>query len=326
MKVCIFGAGAIGGYIGIQLARAGVDISLVARGAHLAAMRQNGLRLQMNDQEWVERVRCTDTPSRLGRQDYVFITLKSHSIADAVPSMLPLLGDTTTIVTASNGLPYWFFDVDGIPFQGLTLASVDPGGVQRIHLRPERAVGCVVFPATEIVAPGVIRHEHGGKFPIGEPAGARTPRIERLHAMLTAGGFDAPIRSDIRDEIFLKLWGNLCFNPVSALTGATIDVVARDPGTRGVLLSMMSEARAIGERLGLHLRVDAERRLAGASALGPHKMSMLQDLECGRPMEIEPLVGVVRELGQVTGVPTPIVDTVHALVKLRGRIPLDKSI
>jgi len=320
MKVCIFGAGAIGGYLGIQLARAGVEVSLVARGTHLAAIRRNGLRLQINDQESVERIRCTDTPAELGPQDYVFITLKSHSISAAVPSMLPLLGDTTTIVTASNGLPYWFFDIDGIPFQGLTLASVDPGGVQRTRLGSTRAVGCVVFPATDIIAPGVIRHEHGGKFPIGEPAGELTPRIERLQEMLAAAGFDAPIRSDIRDEIWLKLWGNLCFNPVSALTGATIDVVATAPGTRGVLLSMMEEARAIGERLGLHLRVDAERRLSGAAALGPHKMSMLQDLERGRPMEIEALVGVIKELGQVTRVPTPIVDTVHALIELRARV------
>jgi len=188
-----------------------------------------------------------------------------------------------------------------------------------MHLRSERAVGCVVFPATEIVAPGVIRHEHGGKFPIGEPDGSRSARIEALHDMLESAGFEAPIRADIRDEIWLKLWGNLCFNPVSALTGATIDVVATDAGTRAVCLAMMREAQAIGERLGLRLRVDAERRLAGAAALGPHKMSMLQDLERGRPMEIDALVGVLQELGRVTGVPTPAVDIVLSLIRLRAR-------
>ncbi|HEV2219993.1 MAG TPA: 2-dehydropantoate 2-reductase [Casimicrobiaceae bacterium] len=319
MKVCIFGAGAIGGYIGHRFARAGLDVSLIARGPHLAAMRRDGLRLLIDGREEVQRVRCTDAPEELGPQDYVVIALKAHSISGAIDSMQPLLDDHTTIVTSSNGLPYWYFDVAGVPFHGLALASVDPGSLQRRLLRPERAVGCVVFPATEIVAPGVIRHEHGGKFPIGEPDGRRTPRIEHLHAMFEAAGFDAPVRSDIRDEIWLKLWGNLCFNPVSALTCATIDVVATDAGTRAVLLSMMREAEAIGGRLGLRLRVDAERRMAGAAALGPHKMSMLQDLERGRPLEIEALVGVILELGRATGVPTPTVDVVHALIELRAR-------
>jgi len=319
MKVCIFGAGAIGGYLGVGLANAGIDVSLVARGAHLAAMRKDGLRLQMDGEERVARVPCTDNAAELGRQDFVIIALKAHSIPDAVDSMLPLLGSETTIVTAANGLPYWFFDVGDVPYQGATLASIDAGGKQRERLRSERAVGCVVFPATEIIAPGVIRHEHGGKFPIGEPTGERSPRIERLHDMLEAAGFEAPIRADIRDEIWLKLWGNLCFNPVSALTCETIDVVATDPGTRAICLSMMREAQAIGERLGLRLRVDAERRLAGAAALGPHKMSMLQDLERGRPMEIDALVGVVQDLGRLTGVPTPTVDIVLSLIRLRAR-------
>ena len=319
MKVCIVGAGAIGGYMGVQLARAGIDVSLVARGAHLAAMRKHGLRLLIDDQEIAVRVPCTDSPAELGAQDFVIIALKAHSIAGAVNSMLPLLGESTTIVTASNGLPYWFFDVAGVPFHGLTLASVDAQGRQRERLGVQRAVGCVVFPATEIIAPGVIRHEHGGKFPIGEPDGRRTARIERLHEILTAAGFDAPVRADLRDEIWLKLWGNMCFNPVSALTCATIDVVVTDPGTRAICASMMQEMQAIGERLGLRLRVDADRRLAGAAALGPHKMSMLQDLERHRPMEIESLVGVVGELGRATGVSTPVVDTVHALIRLRAR-------
>jgi 2-dehydropantoate 2-reductase len=319
MSVAIFGAGAIGAYVGARLASAGVDVSLIARGEHLSAMRQNGVRLVMDGSEQVVQVHCTDDPSELGPQEFVIIALKAHSIPGCVDAMQPLLANETTVVTASNGLPYWFFDVPGVPFHGLTLASVDPGARQRRLLRSDRAVGCVVFPATEIIAPGVIRHEHGGKFPIGEPDGCRSPRIERLHAMFEAAGLDAPIRTDIRDEIWLKLWGNLCFNPVSALTCATIDVVATDPGTRAVLLSMMHEAQAIGAELGLRLRVDAGRRLAGAAALGPHRMSMLQDLERGRPMEIEALVGVILELGRVTGVPAPTVDVVHALVDLRAR-------
>ena len=319
MKICIYGAGAIGGYLAVGLSRTGAEVTLVARGAHLAAMRANGLRLLIEGRQEVARLPCTDDPTTLGRQDYVIIALKAHSIPDAVESVSTLLDDDTTIVTASNGLPYWFFHVEGVPFQGATLPSIDDGGKQRDLLRPERAVGCVVFPATEIVEPGVIRHEHGGKFPIGEPDGKRTPRIERLRDLLVAAGFDAPIRDNIRDEIWLKLWGNMCFNPVSALTCATIDKVATDAGTRAICVAMMREMQAIGSRLGLHLRVDAERRLAGAAALGAHKMSMLQDLERGRPMEIESLVGVVRELGSLTGVPTPVVDVVYGLIDLRQR-------
>ena len=255
---------------------------------------------------------CTSMPKVVSR--------KQTSSSTPVESMMPLLDDETTVVTSSNGLPYWFFDVDGVPYQGTTLATLDPGGRQRRYLRAKRAVGCVVFPATEIVAPGVIRHEHGGKFPIGEPDGRHSTRIEQLHNMLEAAGFEAPIRSDIRDELWLKLWGNQCFNPVSALTGATIDVVTTDPETRATCLSMMREMQAIGERLGLHLRVDAERRLAGAAALGPHKMSMLQDLEHGRPLELDEVVGAVIELGKIAGVPTPIASAIYACVKLLDRM------
>jgi 2-dehydropantoate 2-reductase len=321
LKVCVFGAGAIGGYLGVQLSRAGIDTSLVARGRNLIAMRARGVRLQIGGQEHTARLPCTDRPADLGVQDYVIITLKALQIPPAVDAILPLLGPNTTIVTASNGLPYWFFDVGDVPYRGATLENIDPGGLQRARLGSERAVGCVVFPATESVAPGVIRHDHGAKLPIGEPTGVPSVRVERLHELLTAAGFDAPVRADIRDEIWLKLWGNLCLNPVSALTAATIDVVATDEGARDVCRRMMMEAQAIGERLGLRLRVDVERRLAGAAALGPHKMSMLQDLERGRALEIGPLVGVVQELGRLTKVPTPVTDIVLALVKLRARRP-----
>jgi 2-dehydropantoate 2-reductase len=319
LKVCVFGAGAIGGYVGVGLARTDVELSVVARGAHLAAMRSGGLRLRIDGEECVAHPRCTDTPSELGVQDYVIIALKAHTISDAVDSIAPLLGARTCVVTASNGLPYWYFHGTGGIVDGTTLETVDPGGKQRRVLGPERAVGCVVFPAADVVAPGVIEHEHGRKFPIGEPNGETTARIEVLHRLLTQGGFDAPIRSDIRDEIWLKLWGNLCFNPLSALTHATVDVIAKDPETRAICKAMMAEARTIGERLGLHLRVDADRRIDGMAALGAHKMSMLQDLERGRTMEIEPLVGVVQELGRLLDVPTPTVDVVLALIRQRAR-------
>ncbi|HEV3241144.1 MAG TPA: 2-dehydropantoate 2-reductase [Casimicrobiaceae bacterium] len=319
MKVCVFGAGAIGGLVGVEMRRANVDVSMVARGEHLAAMRARGLRLQINGEEHVVHLPCTDQPGELGVQDYVIIALKAHAIADAVDSMTPLLGPQTCVVTASNGLPYWYFQGADGPLQGAAIESIDPGGKQCRVLGAERAVGAVVFPAAEIVAPGVIRHEHGRKFPLGEPGGERSARIETLQRMFAEAGFDAPIRGDIRDEIWLKLWGNLCFNPLSALTLATVDVIAADPELRAICKAMMQEAKAIGDRLGLQLRVDADRRIDGVGALGAHKMSMLQDLERGRSMEIEPLVGVVQELGRLLGMPTPTIDIVLALLRQRAR-------
>jgi 2-dehydropantoate 2-reductase len=318
MKVCVFGAGAIGGYMGICLARAGADVSLIARGPHLEAMRAGGLRLQYDGEEHVAHLRCTDNGAELGEQDYLIIGLKAHQIDEAVDAMVPLLGSSTSIVTASNGIPYWYFQGDE-RLAGVHFRSIDPGGRQWDTLGPERAIGCVVFPAAEVVAPGVIRHEHGRKFPIGEPDGQQSARLQRLHEAMVAGGLDAPIREDIRDEIWLKLCGNLCFNPISALTLATIDIIASEPGTRAICRAMMLEAKAIGDYLGLRLRVDIERRIDGAGALGQHKMSMLQDLERGRSMEVEPLVGVVQELGLYTGIPTPTTDVVLALIRQRAQ-------
>ena len=319
MKICVFGAGAIGGFLGVQLSRAAAEVSLVARGVHLAAIRSHGLRLQIENEERIARLPCTDDPAELGAQDCVIIALKAHAITGAVDGIRRLLGPHTWVVTASNGLPYWYFHRASGPLEDATLESVDPGGWQWRGLGPERAVGCVVFPAAEVIAPGVVRHEHGRKFPIGEPDGSRTARIEQLHELFTAAGLDAPIRADIRDEIWLKLWGNLCFNPISALTLATVDTVATDPETRAVCRAMMLEAKAIGDRIGLKLRVDAERRIDGAAALGAHKMSMLQDLERGRSLEIEPLVGVVQELGRRVQLPTPAIDLVLALIRQRVR-------
>jgi 2-dehydropantoate 2-reductase len=318
VKVAVFGAGAIGGFLGVRFAQAGADVSLVARGAHLAAMRADGIRLQIEGTEEVAHVRCTDNPATLGPQDYVVIALKAHQISGAASGIAALLRADTSVVTASNGLPYWYFHDAPAPLTDCVLETVDPGGEQWRRIGPARAIGCVVFPAAEVVAPGVIRHEHGRKFPLGEPSGRTTARVERLSALFAASGLDAPIRDDIRDEIWLKLWGNLCLNPISALTHATVDVVATDPGTAAVCRAMMTEAAAIAERVGVRLRVEMARRLEGAAALGPHKMSMLQDLERGRSMEIEPMVGAVQELGRLTGVPTPTVDVVLALIRQRA--------
>ncbi|AJC21693.1 2-dehydropantoate 2-reductase [Pandoraea pulmonicola] len=317
MKICIYGAGAIGGYLGVQLARAGADVSLVARGPHLAAMRENGLKLLIDGEERVTQLRCTDDARELGPQDYVIIALKAHSVPSVLDAMQPLLGPDTAVVTAVNGIPYWYFYKHGGALEGSTLESIDPNGRQWRELGPERAIGCVVYPATEVVAPGVIQHVYGNKFPLGEASGERTERVEKLSKLMIEGGLDAPIRENIRDEIWLKLWGNLCFNPISALTHGTLDIIASDPGTRAIARAMMLEAKAIGDKFGVHFRVDVERRINGAGAVGAHKTSMLQDLERGRAMEIDPLVSVVQEMGRLANVPTPTLDVVLALVKQR---------
>ncbi len=320
MKVCIFGAGAIGGYVGVHLARAGADVSLVARGPHLEAMQRHGVRLRRDGEETVARLACTNDPAELGVQDYVIVGLKAHQMTGAVASMQPLLGNDTAVVTAVNGIPYWYFHQHGGHLSGSVVESVDPGGVQWEGLRPERAIGCVVYPATEVVEPGVIQHIYGDKFPLGEPTGERSARVERLSEAFAAGGLKAPVLDRIRDEIWLKLWGNLCFNPISALTHATLDVICTDPGTRAVARAMMLEGKAIGDRLGIGFRVDVDRRIEGACKVGAHKTSMLQDLERGRAMEIAPLVTVVQELGRMLDVPTPTIDVVHALICQRAHM------
>lgn len=320
MKVCIYGAGAIGGYLGVQLAQTDAEVSLVARGAHLEAMQQNGLKLLIGDQQRVEKVRATANPAELGVQDVVIICLKAHSITGAIDAIKPLLGSHTRIVTAVNGIPYWYFYRHGNQFEGTTLESIDPGGRQWRELGPERGIGCIVYPATELESPGVIRHIYGDKFPIGEPSGESTADVERLSQLFEAAGLKAPVLDRIRDEIWLKLWGNVCFNPISALTHATLDVICSDPATRALSKAMMLETQAIAETFGVTFRVDVERRIEGARKVGAHKTSMLQDLERGRPMEIDPLVTVVQEMGRLTGIPTPAIDAVLGLVIQRAKV------
>lgn len=320
MKVCIYGAGAIGGFLGAKMAQAGVDVTLIARGAHLAAMRENGLKLIMDGEETVARVTATDNPAEVGHQDYVIVTLKAHQAYDTAEAMLPLLGPDTAVVTAMNGVPWWYFHGLEGPFADRSLESVDPGARQWKLIGPERAIGCVVDPATEIAAPGVIKHTYGKKFRLGEPDGSESPRVKALADMMEEAGFRAPVRTNIRDEIWIKLWGNLCFNPISALTGATLDVVATDPATRGTAYAMMSEAQQIGERLGVEFRVSIDRRIEGAAGVGAHKTSMLQDLEAGKPMEIDALVTAVQEMGRMVGVATPAIDAVLGMIQQKGRM------
>lgn len=320
MRICIYGAGAIGGYLGAELALAGMDVTLIARGPHLEAMARHGVRLLVGGHERVARPRCTDDPAMVGPQDYVVVTLKAPSWPGIVDSIQPLLGPETPVVAAVNGIPWWYFYRLEGPWRNHQLESVDPSGQIWRRIGPERAIGCVVYPATEVSAPGVIRHVSGNRFSLGEPDGTKSERVVKLSQAFQLAGFRAPVRSQIRNEIWVKLWGNLSFNPISVLTHATLDVMAGDPGTLGVARAMMLEAQAIAEALGVRFGIDVEQRIAGAAAVGPHKTSMLQDLERGRAMEIDAVVTVVQELGRLVGMPTPTIDVVLALVQQRARL------
>jgi len=319
MKICIFGAGAIGGYMGAKLAQAGADVSLVARGPHLKAMRENGLRLIEESGETTVQVTASDNAADLGPQDYVIVTLKAHSVPAVVPHMQPLIGENTTIVSGVNGVPWWYFHKTGGPLEGTRLHTVDPGNAQWDGFGPDRVLGCVVYPAAEVIEPGVVKHIEGNRFSLGEPDGSKSERALALSKALSAAGLKAPVRPKIRDEIWVKLWGNLSFNPISALTHSTLDVLCTDPGTREVARNMMLEAQEIAEKLGVKFPIDVDRRIKGGAEVGAHRTSMLQDLDQGRPMEIDALVGSVKELGMVTETPTPTIDTVLALIALRGR-------
>ena len=320
MRICIYGAGAIGAWLGVQLTLAGEDVTLIARGPHLAAMQKNGVKLLIGGTEKIAHPRCVEDPQDAGPQDYVIITLKAHSFPAVVDSLQPLFDDDTALVTGVNGIPWWYFyQLDGA-FENHKLDSVDPGGRIWDAVGPQRAIGCVVYPAAEIAEPGVIRHIEGDRFILGEPDGRRSDRADRLCQALTGAGFRSRVRNNIRDDIWVKLWGNLCFNPISALTHATLDHVAGEPGTGGVCRRMMLEAQAIGEKLGARFRVSVDKRIAGGAAVGAHKTSMLQDLESGRPMEIDALVTVVQELGRLVDIPTPTIDVVLALIQQRAAV------
>jgi 2-dehydropantoate 2-reductase len=319
MKICIYGAGAIGGYMAVMMKRGGADISLVARGAHLAAMKEKGLTLLMGGEAITEHMPATSDPRELGPQDYVIIGLKAHQAWEAAEHMRPLFGPNTAVVTAQNGVPWWYFHGLDEKFAGLRLESVDPDNRQWNAIGPERVIGCTVYPATEIAEPGVIKHIYGNQFGLGEPSRKLTTRLERLAQAVDAGGLKSRLYEDIRDDIWLKLWGNLCFNPISALTQSTLDIVATDPGTRALSRNMMLEAQAVGQHFGARFRVDVDRRIDGAAKVGAHRTSMLQDLDKGRPLEIDALLKSVQEMGRLAGVGTPYIDSVLALVQQMGR-------
>jgi 2-dehydropantoate 2-reductase len=321
MKIAIIGAGAIGGYVGVKLALAGEDVTFIVRGANLAAIRQNGMKLVMHDgAEHVARnVKATNDYTEAGVQDIVVLALKAHQV-EAVAKDLPrLLGPHTVVVTMQNGIPFWYFHGVGGAFDGTPVRSVDPTGLLTEMIPASQIIGCVVYPASELTEPGVVRHIEGDRFPVGELDGSTTERVTRVSQCFTRAGFKAPVLDNIRAEIWLKLWGNLTFNPISSLAHSTLVDICQFPLTRDLAAHMMREAQAVAHKLGIEFRVSLEKRIAGAEKVGKHKTSMLQDIEAGRAPEIDALVGSVVELGRLTDTPTPHIDTVYALVKLLAK-------
>jgi 2-dehydropantoate 2-reductase len=325
MKVCVYGAGAIGAYLGVALVDAGCDVSFVARGPHLAALRKNGLTLEIGGTTRNLRIPVTDDAASIGTQDYVILTLKAHSVAPVATQIATLLGPSTAVVTAQNGILWWYFYKFPGPLENRHLDTVDPGGRVWKTLGPERAIGCVVYPSCEIVAPGVVRHVEGNRFMLGEPDGSKSARVAALAQALTSGGLKAPVRPRIRDDIWFKLLGNATFNPVSVLTRATLEQMGRDAGVRAVIRRMMSEAQDVATKLGVEFPMELEKRIDGAVAVGAHKTSMLQDYELGRPLEVDALVASVAEIARLVDVPTPTLDAVLALVRLRIEVDKDAT-
>ena len=320
MKFCVYGAGAIGGLMAVELACAGEEVCAIARGPHLAAIQEHGLRLRIDGREKVAKIAASDDPGDFGPQDFVICALKAHQAYESAPLFAPLFGPRTSVLTAMNGVPWWYFYKSGGPFEGHRIASVDADGRQWDLIQPQRVIGCVVEPAAEVIEPGIIVHHALNRFTIGEPDGSRSARVLMLSAALTAAGFEAPVREAIRWNIWLKLWANVCFNPISTLTHATLDRMVGEPALLSLCKTMMRETQTVHEALGIEIPPEMmDRLLAAAGSIGGHKMSMLQDLERGRSLEIDALVTAVQELGRLVQVETPTIDAVLALVQERGR-------
>jgi 2-dehydropantoate 2-reductase len=321
MKIAIIGVGAIGGYVGTRLALAGKDVTFIARGANLEALRTRGLRLLNADgtEELVPRVKATDSYSEAGVQDIVVLAMKAHQVGAVTGDVPKLFGPRTIVIPMQNGIPYWYFYGHSGAFAGMRVNSVDPSGEIYDKIPCERVIGCVVYPAAELVSPGVIRHVEGNRFPLGEPDGTTSKRVAQVARCFVEGGLQAPILSDIRSEIWLKLWGNLSFNPISALSRATLAGICQYPPSRAIAAAMMSEAQSVASQLGVKFRVSLDKRIAGAEKVGHHKTSMLQDVEAARTLEVDALLGSVVELARHTNTPTPHIDTVYALTKLLAK-------
>jgi len=318
MKIAVVGVGAIGGYVGHCLVRGGEDVTFIARGRNLEALRTQGLTLLRADgsEAVIERVKATADYGEAGPQDLVILAMKAHQLESVAADVPALFGPDTVVVPMQNGIPYWYFHGHAGQFAGARLQSVDPTGLIGNNIPAERVIGCVVYPATELVAPGVIRHVEGNRFPVGEPDGTSSERAARVADCFVRAGLKSPVLADIRSEIWLKLWGNMTFNPISALSRATLAGICRYPPSRALAAAMMAEAQSVATRLGVTFRVSLEKRIAGAEGVGEHKTSMLQDVEAARPLEIDALLGSVVELARLTGIPTPNLDAVYALTKL----------
>jgi 2-dehydropantoate 2-reductase len=318
MKFLIAGAGAIGAYIGARMAQAGFDVTLFARGPHLRAMQEHGVQVKTADGDgnFTARPRVVGSLEEVGAVDVVFLGVKAHALPQLAPQLKPVLGPDTTVVSTQNGIPWWYFQGFGGEWEGLRLERVDPGGVISAAIPARSVVGSIVYFATEIPSPGVIHHIEGNRITLGEPDGTRSDRIRQIAEALIASGFRCPVTTRIRHEIWVKVLGNASFNPVSALTRATLAQMARDPGVSSVIRSIMQEVEAVSQKLGMELPVSIDQRIAGAEKVGEHKTSMLQDLEAGRPMELEALVGAVVELGERVGLPMTVTRTVYNCTKL----------
>ena len=326
MRFAIFGAGAIGAYLGAKLALAGEDVVLIARGAHLRAMQENGVRVRSPEGDFEAHPTATDDPTEVGEVDFLVLTVKAHGLTAIAPRLAPMIGPQTTIVPAQNGIPWWYFQRHGGPWEDTRLESVDPGGVIASHIPADRVIGCVVYPAAVIAEPGIIEHTEGNRFSIGELDGSTSSRCRILSKAMVGAGLRAPIRSNIRQEIWVKLLGNIAFNPVSALTKASMIEIATDPDARAMVRAMMEEANAVAEALGIEMPVSIDQRMAGAEKVGEHTTSMLQDVEAAKPLEIGGLVGSVLELGTMLGMPMPYTSTVYACTKLLGIKTVEQSI
>jgi 2-dehydropantoate 2-reductase len=321
MKITVIGAGAIGGYVGAKLALAGEDVTFVVRGLNLKAIRAQGMRLVMNDgsEHIADNVRASDDYAAVGPQDVVILAVKAHQV-EAVANEVPkLFSSDTVVVTMQNGIPYWYFHEHAGDYQGHRIDSVDPTGLIGAMIPAARVVGCVVYPASELIAPGIVKHIEGDRFPVGEPNGAASARVRSISECFIRAGFKAPVLDNIRAEIWLKLWGNMSFNPISALARATLADICQYPLTRALAAAMMTEAQSVADKLGISFRVPLERRISGAEKVGHHKTSMLQDVEARRSLEIDALLGSVVELGRLTATATPHLDSVYALTKLLAK-------
>ena len=320
MKIAIVGAGAIGAFLGAKLALSGEDVYLIARGPHLRAMQADGVRVRSPEGDFEAHPTATDDYESIGPVDFVFLTVKAHSLTGIAPNLAPLLGPDTAVVSAQNGIPWWYFMGHGGPFDGESIESVDPGGVIAGAIDQSRIIGCVIYPSTAIVEPGVIEHIEGNRFSLGELDGSSSDRCKRLAGALIATGLRAPIRGHIRHDMWIKLLGNVVFNPMSALTGATLAEMVTHPETSATVRAVMTEADEVAQGLGVRLPFTVEQRMEGARKVGAHKTSMLQDLEAGRPMELESVVGVVIELGEKLGLPMPLTRTLYSCARLLEQV------